>query len=214
LSVTRIEPREHRSYHLGRHSTSPEQLHVNKVATEKNELGVEGSSFSDDALEPRNIVGMGAGMKIGKKKYSERMRPPRPTIDYESQSANQMRTRASNALKATFSAELVAKGWPRNGADQAIPQNLPKHISIQAIIPTSDRDLARRDQMASPFTLTPVANRRCLNPQRATPLDYNRGIFRVALHHLRPHDRAVICPLRDPFHIHHRLAQAHWKIAL
>jgi len=153
LSVTRIEPRENRGYHLGRHSTSPEQLHVDKVATEKNEVGVEGSGFSDDALEARNIVGMGAGMKIGKKNYSERMRPPRPTIDYEPQSANQMRTRPSNALKATFSAELVAKGWPRNGANQTIPQNLPKHISIQAIIPTSDRDLARRDQMASPSTL-------------------------------------------------------------
>jgi hypothetical protein len=53
-----------------------------------------------------------------------------------------MRTRPS-ALKATFSAELLAKGWPRNGADQTIPQNLLKHISIQAIIPTSDRELAR-----------------------------------------------------------------------
>ena len=74
-------------------------------------------------------------MKIGKKEYSERMRPPRPTIDYEPQPANQMRTGASNPLKATFSAELVAKGWPRNGADQTISQNLPKHISIQAIIP-------------------------------------------------------------------------------
>jgi hypothetical protein len=40
-----------RSYHLGRHSTRPEQLHVNKIATEKNEVRVEGSSFSDDALE-------------------------------------------------------------------------------------------------------------------------------------------------------------------
>ena len=60
MSVTRIEPRENRGYHLGRHSTSPEQLHVDKVATEKNEVGVEGSSFSDDALEARNIVGMGA----------------------------------------------------------------------------------------------------------------------------------------------------------
>jgi len=153
LSVTRIQPRENRSYQLGRHATSPEQLHVNKVATEKNEVGVEGSSFGDDALEAHNIVGMGASMKIGQKKYSERMRPPRPTINYEPQSANQMRTRPSNALKATFSAELVSKGWARNGADQTIPQNLSKHISIQAIIPTSDRDLARRDQMASPFTL-------------------------------------------------------------
>jgi len=117
LSVTRIQPRENRSYHLGRHATSPEQLHVNKIATEKNEVGVEGSSFSDDVLEARNIVEMGARMKIGQKKYSERMRPPRPTIDYEPQSANQMRTRASNPLKATFSAELIAKGWPRNGAD-------------------------------------------------------------------------------------------------
>jgi hypothetical protein len=143
LSVTRIQLREHRSYHLGRHSTIPEQLHVNKVATEKNEVGVKGPSSSDDALEARNIVGMGASMKIGQKKYSERLRPPRPTIDYEPQSANQMRTRPSNALKATFSPELVAKGWPRNGADQTIPQNLPKHISIQAIIPTSDGDLAR-----------------------------------------------------------------------
>ena len=117
MSVTRIQPREHRSYHLGRHATSPEQLHVNKIATEKNEVGVEGSSFSDDALEAHNVVGMGARMKIGQKNYSERMRPPRPTIDYEPQSANQMRTRASNPLKATFSAELIAKGWPRNGAD-------------------------------------------------------------------------------------------------
>jgi hypothetical protein len=74
-------------------------------------------------------------MKIGKKKYSERMRPLRPTIDYEPQSANQMRTRPSNPLKPTFSAELIAKGWPRNGADQTIPQTLPKHISIRAIIP-------------------------------------------------------------------------------
>jgi hypothetical protein len=88
LSVTRIQPREHRSYHLRRHSTSPKQLHVNKVATEKNEVGVEGPSFGDDALEARNIVEMGAGMKIGQKKYSERMRPPRPTIDYEPQSPN------------------------------------------------------------------------------------------------------------------------------
>jgi hypothetical protein len=78
---------------------------------------------------------MGAGMKIGKKKYSERMRPSRPTIDYEPQSANQMRTRPSNPLKATFSAELVAKWGPRNGANQTIPQNFPEHISIQAIIP-------------------------------------------------------------------------------
>jgi hypothetical protein len=31
---------------------------------------------------------------------------------------------AQSTLKATFSAELVAKGWPRNGADQTIPQNL------------------------------------------------------------------------------------------
>jgi len=143
LSVTRTQPRENRSYHLGRDSTSPDLLYVNKAATEKNEVGVEGSSFSDDALEARNIVGMGASMKIGKKKYSERMRPPRPTIDYEPQSANQMRTRPSNALKPTFSAELVAKGWPLNGADQTIPQNLPKHISIQAIIPIRQRDLAR-----------------------------------------------------------------------
>src|SRR5262249_14331453 len=135
FSVTRIQLRENCSYHLGRHSTCPEQLHVNKVATEKNEIGVEGSSFSDNALEARNIVGMGARMKIGKKKYSERMRPPWPTIDYEPQSANQMRARPSNALKPTFSAELVAKGWPRNGADQAISQNLPKHIAIQAIVP-------------------------------------------------------------------------------
>ena len=120
MSVTRIQPGEGRSYHLGRHSTSPEQLHVNKVATEKNEVGVEGSSFSDDALEARNIVGMGAGMKIGQKKYSERIR-------------------ASNALKATFSAELVAKGGPRNGADQAIPKNFREHISIQAIVPIRQR---------------------------------------------------------------------------
>ena len=77
----------------------------------------DGSHFDEVVLEARNIVGMGASMKIGKKKYSERMRPPRPTIDYEPQSANQMRTRASNSLKATFSAELVSKGRPRNGAD-------------------------------------------------------------------------------------------------
>src|SRR5262245_27712008 len=74
---------------------------------------------------------MGASMKIGQKKYSERMRPPRPTIDYEPQSANQMRTRPSNPLKATFSAEFVAKGWPRNGTDQMITQNFHKHTSIQ-----------------------------------------------------------------------------------
>jgi hypothetical protein len=121
-----------------------EQLHVNKVATEKNKVGVEGLSFSDDPLEARDIVGMGASMKIGKKKYSERMRPPRPTIDYEPQSANQMWTRPSNVAKPTFSAELVSKGWPRNGADQTIPQNLPKHISIQAIIPISQRFGATR----------------------------------------------------------------------
>src|SRR5262249_41496869 len=137
-----MQPRENRSYHAGRHSTSPEQLHVNKVATEKNEVGVEGSSFSDDALEARHIVGMGASMKIGQKKYSERMRPPRPTINYEPQSANQMRTRPSNAPKPTFSAELVSKGWPRNGTDQTISQNLPKHIAIQESFP-SDRDSAR-----------------------------------------------------------------------
>jgi hypothetical protein len=83
-------------------------------------------------------------MKIGKKNYSERMRPPRPTVDYEPQSANQMRTRASNALKATFSAELVSKGWPRNGTDQTIPQNFPKHISIQPIIPIRQRFGATR----------------------------------------------------------------------
>src|SRR5262245_66445708 len=82
---------------------------------------------------------MGASMKIRKKKYSQRMRPPRPAIDYEPQSANQMRTRPSNPLKATFSAELVSKGWPRNGADQTIPQNLPKHISIQLVIPIRQR---------------------------------------------------------------------------
>jgi len=152
LSVTRIQPREHRSYHLGRHSTSPEQLHVNKVATEKNEVGGEGSSLSDDALEARYIVGMGASMKIGQKKYSERMRPPRPTIDYEPQSANQMRTRPSNPLKASFSAELVSKGWPRNGADQTIPQNLPKHISIQAIIPIRQRFGATRPNGISVYS--------------------------------------------------------------
>jgi hypothetical protein len=139
LSVTRIEPRKNRGYHLGRHSTGPEQLHVDKVAPEKNEVGVEGSGFSNDALEARNILGMGAGMKIGQKKYSEGMRPPRPTIDYEPQSANQMRTRPSNALKATFSAELVAKGGPRNDTDQTIPQNLPKRISIQAIVSIRQR---------------------------------------------------------------------------
>jgi hypothetical protein len=140
----------------------PRTTAFNKVATEKNEVGVEGSSFSDDALEASNIVGMGAGMKIGKKKYSERMRPPRPTIDYEPQSANQMRTRPSNSLKPAFSAEVVAKGWPRNGADQAILQNLRKHISIRAIIPIrqtfgahpfvdTEGMLAR--PKASPFTL-------------------------------------------------------------
>jgi hypothetical protein len=134
LSATRIQLRENCSYHLGRHSPSPEQLHVNKIATEKNEVGVEGSSFSDDALETRDVVGMGARMKIGQKNYSERMRPPRPTVDYEPQSANQMRARPSNALKPTFSAELVAKGWPRNGADQTIPKNLLKHIFIQPSI--------------------------------------------------------------------------------
>jgi hypothetical protein len=139
LSITRTQPRENRSYHLGRHSTSPEQLHVNKVAAEKSEVGVEGSSFSDDALEARNIVGMGASMKIGNKKYSERMRPPRPTVDYEPQSANQMRTRPSNSLKPAFSAELVSKGRPRNGANQTIPQNLPKHISVQPIISIRQR---------------------------------------------------------------------------
>jgi hypothetical protein len=127
--------RAHRSYHLGRHSTSTEQLHVNKVATEKDEVGVEGLGFSDDALEACNIVGMGASMKIGGKKYSKRMRPPRPTIDYEPQSANQMRARQSNPLKTTFSAELVAKGGPRTSANHTIPQNFPEHISIQAIIP-------------------------------------------------------------------------------
>src|SRR5262245_61508593 len=82
---------------------------------------------------------MGAGMKIGKKNYSKRMRPPRPTIDYEPQSANQMRTRPSNPFKPTLSAELVSKRWSRNGADQTIPQNLPKHISIQPIIPIRQR---------------------------------------------------------------------------
>ena len=136
--------RAHRSYHLGRHSTSTEQLHVNKVATEKDKVGVEGSSFSDDALEARNIVGMGASMKIGKKKYSERMQPPRPAIDYEPQSANQMRTRPSNPLKATFSAELVSKGWPRNGTDQTISQNLPKHIP-------SNQSFPHQTEIAHPF---------------------------------------------------------------
>jgi hypothetical protein len=56
---------------------------LTKSPPRKNEVGVEGSSFVDDALEAGNIVGMGAGMKIGQKKYSERMRPPRPAIDYE-----------------------------------------------------------------------------------------------------------------------------------
>src|SRR5262245_21576919 len=176
-----MQPRENRSYHAGRHSTSPEQLHVNKVATEKNEVRIEGSSFSDDALEARHIVGMGAGMKIGKKKYSERMRPPRPTIDHEPQSANQMRSRPSNALKATFSAEFVAKGWPRNGADQTILQNLHKHISIQAIIPTSDRDLARRDQMASSSALDYASIR--LRSERA--LSVTRGCLSgIAVQHI------------------------------
>src|SRR5262249_50137312 len=82
---------------------------------------------------------MGASMKIGQKKYSERMRPPRPTINYKSQSANQMRTSPSNALKPTFSAKLVSKGWPRNGADQTVSQNLAKHIAIQAIVPIRQR---------------------------------------------------------------------------
>src|SRR5262249_3595217 len=82
-----------------------------------------------DLHAPAFVIKDGDGMRAQR----VRMRPPRPTIDYEPQSANQMRARPSNALKPTFSAELVAKGWPRNGADQAIPQNLPKHISIQAI---------------------------------------------------------------------------------
>src|SRR5262249_62086399 len=57
------------------------------------------------------------------------------TAVYRSRSnVGRSQLRPSNPLKATFSAELIAKGWPRNGADQTIPQNLPNHISIQLII--------------------------------------------------------------------------------
>src|SRR5262245_58386748 len=107
---------------------------LTKSPPRRTRSGLKARASATMASRARNIVGMRAGMKIGQKKHSERMRPPRPTIDYEPQSANQMRTRASNALKATFSAELVAKGRPRNRADQTIPQSFAKHISILAII--------------------------------------------------------------------------------
>ena len=142
MSVTRIQPREHRSYHLGRHSTSPEQLHVNKVATEKNEVGVEGPSFSDDALEARHIVGMGASMKIGKKKYSERMRPPRPTIDYEPQSANQMRTRPVLTAVAGLRDALPNKAW----SPFARPRPFPPFFSSERRLFCSSTEAARSSE--------------------------------------------------------------------
>src|SRR5215813_3831368 len=54
---------------------------------------------------------------------------------------------------------------------------------------------------------SPVVNRRGPNPNhhRDSTLDYNRGIFRVARMPSQAHDRPVVCPLRDPFHIHYRL---------
>jgi hypothetical protein len=50
-------------------------------------------------------------------------------------------------------------------------------------------------------------------PNAAAPLDYNRGIFWVAR---TPSQANMIGQSFAPFeiHIHHRLAQAHWKIAL
>ena len=139
MSVTRIQPRENRSYQLGRHATSPEQLHVNKVATEKNEVGVEGSRFSDDALEARNIVGMGAGMKIGKKEYSERMRPPRPTIDYEPQSANQTRTRLVLTAVAALRDALPNKAW----SPFARPRPFPPFFCSERRLVSSSTEAAR-----------------------------------------------------------------------
>jgi hypothetical protein len=39
-------------------------LHVDKVATEQDEVWTKRPSFGDDALKARDIVGMRAGMKI------------------------------------------------------------------------------------------------------------------------------------------------------
>jgi hypothetical protein len=165
------------------------------------------------------------------------MRPPRPTIDYEPQSANQMRTRPS-ALKATFSAELVAKGWPRNGADQTIPQNIRQRFGAHSFLDTQGMptrpngmsfygDHSSEERASIVVTTTHLSGiavqhrnhsvlvHRWRTGDVSTPNAQHRWITIEAfsgspVHHLKPHDRAVICPLRDPFHIHHRLAQAHW----
>ena len=63
--MTPHQLRKDRSCDPGWHSSSPEQLHIDKIATEENEVGVEGLSFSDDAREARDVVGMRARMKIG-----------------------------------------------------------------------------------------------------------------------------------------------------
>ena len=146
--MTRIQLREDRSCDSGRHSSSAEQLHIDKVATEENEIGVEGSSFSDDAPEARDVVGMRASMKIREKNYSERTGPSRPTIDYQPQFANYMRTRPRNPLKPTLSAEFVSEGWSRKGADQATPQNPPTHIPIHR------DDSHQTDDWRAPFVET------------------------------------------------------------
>src|SRR5262245_36187698 len=137
-----MQPRENRSYHAGRHSTSPEQLHVNKVATEKNEVGVEGLNFSDDALEARNIVGMGAGMKIGQKKYSERMRPPRPPAI----TSRNLRIKCGPARairsKRPFRPSSSRKGGRVMARIRRSRKTFPSMLPSNQSFP-SDRDLAR-----------------------------------------------------------------------
>jgi hypothetical protein len=59
-----IQSRKNRSHDPGRHSAASEELHVDKVATEQDEVWTKRPSFGDDALKARDIVGMRAGMKI------------------------------------------------------------------------------------------------------------------------------------------------------
>src|SRR5262249_20252588 len=98
-----------------------------------------GSSFSEDALEARNIAGMGASMKLGKKKYSERMRPPRPTIDYEPQSANQTRIRLVLTAAAALRDALLNTAW----SPFARPRLFPPFFCSERRLVSSSTEAAR-----------------------------------------------------------------------
>ena len=145
-----MQVRQDRGCDLGRHSSAAEQLLIDEVATEEHEIGAEGASFSDDALEAGDVIGMRAGVKIRKEDHSERTGPSLPTIDCELHSANPMRPRPRNPLKPTLAAEFVSEGWPRDGADQTTSRTLPNF----PVIPTPDGVTDDRPlQAGTPFQL-------------------------------------------------------------